>query len=391
MGLHMIRWCARHVGSARSGECRAACIGYFLYGIFKPSLPSLRYNTVTYRHEVPMKKRILTGDRPTGSLHIGHYVGSLADRVKLQHEYDSYIEIAHVQALTDNFDNPQRIRDNVSEVVLDYLAVGLDPNVVTIFVQSLVPQIAELTVLFSNLVTVARLERNPTVKDELRERGLEENVTFGFLGYPVSQAADIMVVNANLVPVGEDQAPMVELTRDIVIRFNNIYGQTLNVPDIKIGQVARLPGTDGKAKMSKSMGNSILLKDDTKTVERKVMSMYTDPTRLRATDPGHVEGNPVFLYHDVFNPDKEEVEEMKRLYTVGGIGDVAVKRSLAKALNNFLDPLRERRAQYENKPEMAREIMMEGTLKARKIGDETMRLVRHAMKIDYFPGTELEP
>ncbi|MDQ6695107.1 MAG: tryptophan--tRNA ligase [Chloroflexota bacterium] len=338
-----------------------------------------------------MKKRILTGDRPTGPLHIGHYVGSLADRVKLQHEYDSYIEIADVQALTDNFDNPQRVRDNVGEVVLDYLAVGLDPDVVTIFVQSLVPQIAELTVLFSNLVTVARLERNPTVKDELRERGLEENVTFGFLGYPVSQAADIMVVNANLVPVGEDQAPMVELTRDIVIRFNNIYGQTLNVPEIKIGQVARLPGTDGKSKMSKSIGNTIQLKDDAKQVERKVMSMYTDPTRLRATDPGHVEGNPVFLYHDVFNPNKDEVEEMKRLYTIGGIGDVAVKRSLATALNNFLEPIRDRRAQYEAKPETVREIMMEGTLRARKIGDETMRMVRHAMKIDYFPGTELEP
>lgn len=336
------------------------------------------------------KKRILTGDRPTGPLHLGHYVGSLVDRVRLQHEYDSYILLADVQALTDNFDDPKRVRDNVAEVVLDYLAVGLDPNVVTIVMQSLVPQIAELTVFFSNLVTVARLERNPTVKDELREKGLEDNVTFGFLGYPVSQAADIMFVNANLVPVGEDQAPMVELTRDIVIRFNNIYGPTLNVPEIMIGDVARLPGTDGKAKMSKSMGNTINLKDSPKEVERKVMSMYTDPTRLRATDPGHVEGNPVFTYHDAFNPNKAEVEEMKRLYRAGGIGDVAVKRALVRALNDFLEPIREKRTQYEAQPEMVREIIMEGTRKARRVGAETVRMVREAMKIDYFPGTDLE-
>jgi tryptophanyl-tRNA synthetase len=336
------------------------------------------------------KKRILTGDRPTGPLHLGHYVGSLVDRVRLQHEYDSYIIIADVQALTDNFDNPQKVRDNIQEVVMDYLAVGLDPNVVTIFVQSLVPQIAELTVFFSNLVTVSRLERNPTVKDELRDKGLEDNVTFGFLGYPVSQAADIMVVNANLVPVGDDQAPMVELTRDIVIRFNNIYGETLNVPDLMIGKIARLPGTDGKAKMSKSMGNAIHLSDDPKTVEKKVMSMYTDPTRLRATDPGHVEGNPVFTYHDAFNPNKGEVEEMERLYRIGGIGDVAVKRSLVKALNEFLDPIRERRTPYEQNPEQVREIIMEGTRKARNVGAETMQAVRQAMKIDYFPGTDLE-
>jgi len=335
------------------------------------------------------KKRILTGDRPTGPLHLGHYVGSLVDRVRLQREYDSYIIVADVQALTDNFDNPQKVRDNVSEVVLDYLAVGLDPNIVTIFIQSLVPQIAELTVFFSNLVTVSRLERNPTVKDELREKGMDENVTFGFLGYPVSQAADIMVVNANLVPVGDDQAPMVELTRDIVIRFNNIYGETLNVPDIMIGKVARLPGTHAKAKMSKSMDNAIYLKDDPKTVERKVMSMYTDPTRLRATDPGHVEGNPVFTYHDAFNPNKEEVEEMKRLYRIGGIGDVAVKRSLVTALNDFLEPIRQERAKYEDKPELLRDILMEGTRKARRRGEETVGMVREAMKIDYFPGTDL--
>lgn len=338
-----------------------------------------------------MKKRILTGDRPTGPLHLGHYVGSLVDRVRLQHEYDSYILIADVQALTDNFENPQKVRDNVFEVVKDYLAVGLDPNIVTIFVQSLVPQIAELTVFFSNLVSVARVERNPTVKDEIREKGMEENVTLGFFSYPVSQAADIMVVNANLVPVGDDQAPMIELTRDIVGRFNTIYGETLNMPEIMIGQVARLPGTDGKAKMSKSTGNAIFLRDSPEEVSKKVMTMYTDPTRLRATDPGHVEGNPVFTYHDVFNPDKEEVEEMKRLYRIGGIGDVAVKRSLVKALNNFLDPIRERRAEYEARPEYVREIVMEGTRRALRTADETMGLVREAMKIDYFPHTDLEP
>ncbi|MGA7731327.1 MAG: tryptophan--tRNA ligase [Chloroflexia bacterium] len=335
------------------------------------------------------KKRILTGDRPTGPLHLGHYVGSLADRIRLQHEYDSYILIADVQALTDNFDNPQKVRDNVFEVATDYLAVGLDPEIVTVVVQSLVPQIAELTVLFSNLVTVARLERNPTVKDEMREKGMEDNVTFGFLGYPVSQAADIMFVNANLVPVGDDQAPMVELTRDIVIKFNNIYGQTLNVPELMIGEVPRLPGTDGKAKMSKSTGNAIYLSDSAEEVERKVRGMYTDPTRLRATDPGHVEGNPVFTYHDAFNPNKEEVEEFKRLYRIGGIGDVAVKRALIKALNDFLDPIRERRTVFEQKPEMVREIVMEGTRRARQRGEETMGLVREAMKLDYFPGTDL--
>lgn len=338
-----------------------------------------------------MKKRILTGDRPTGPLHLGHYIGSLADRVRLQHDYDSYIEIADVQALTDNFTDPQKVRDNVTEVTLDYLAVGLDPKEVTIFIQSLVPQIAELTVFFSNLVSVARLERNPTVKEELRERGMEDNVTYGFLGYPVSQAADIMIVNANLVPVGEDQAPMVELTRDIVARFNQIYGETLNMPDIMVGKVGRLPGTDGMSKMSKSLGNAIFLKDDAKTVERKVMSMYTDPTRIRATDPGHVEGNPVFSYLDAFDPDKAEVEELKRLYRAGGIGDVAVKRTLAKALNEFLEPIRERRAEYEARPDYVRDVLIDGTRETRIVADRTMHAVREAMKIDYFPGTDLEP
>lgn len=337
------------------------------------------------------KKRILTGDRPTGALHLGHYVGSLANRARLQHEYDTYIIIADVQALTDNFDNPQKVRDNIAEVAMDYMAVGIDPNIATFFIQSLVPAIAELTVFYSNLVTVSRLERNPTTKDELREKGLEENVTYGFLGYPVSQAADITIVNADLVPVGEDQKAHIELTRDIVARFNAVYGPTLNEPEALIGEVPKLPGTDGRGKMSKSTGNAIFLKDDAKTVEKKVMSMYTDPTRLRATDPGHVEGNPVFSLHDAFNPDKEAVEEMKRLYRIGGIGDVAVKRSLVSALNLFLDPIRERRAELESRPDYVRDVLMEGTRKARAVGDETLHMVRHAMKIDYFPGTDMHP
>lgn len=337
------------------------------------------------------KKRILTGDRPTGPLHLGHYVGSLANRIRLQHEYDAYIIIADVQALTDNFDDPQKIRDNLTEVAMDYMAVGIDPNVATIFVQSLVPQIAELTVFYSNLVTVSRLERNPTTKDEIREKGMEDSVTYGFLGYPVSQAADITIVNADLVPVGEDQKAHVELTRDIVARFNAVYGPTITEPEALIGEVPRLPGTDGKPKMSKSLNNAIFLKDDPRTVERKVMSMYTDPTRIRATDPGHVEGNPVFSLHDAFNPNRDEVEEMKRLYRIGGIGDVAVKRSLVKALNNFLDPIRERRAELEARPDYVRDVLLDGTRKTRQVGDETVSMVRRAMKIDYFPGTGMHP
>ncbi|HEY0070867.1 MAG TPA: tryptophan--tRNA ligase [Chloroflexia bacterium] len=337
------------------------------------------------------KKRILTGDRPTGPLHLGHYVGSLANRIRLQHEYDAYIIIADVQALTDNFDDPQKVRDNLAEVAMDYIAIGIDPNIATIFVQSLVPQIAELTVFYSNLVTVARLERNPTTKDEIREKGMEDSVTYGFLGYPVSQAADITIVNADLVPVGEDQRAHVELTRDIVTRFNIVYGPTITEPEALIGEVPKLPGTDGKPKMSKSLNNAIFLKDDAKTVERKVMSMYTDPTRLRATDPGHVEGNPVFSLHDAFNPNKDEVEEMKRLYRIGGIGDVAVKRSLVKALNDFLDPIRERRAELEARPDYVRDVLLDGTRKTREVADDTISMVRRAMKIDYFPGTGMHP
>jgi tryptophanyl-tRNA synthetase len=336
-----------------------------------------------------MKKRILTGDRPTGPLHLGHYVGSLANRVRLQHEYETYILIADVQALTDNFDNPEKVSRSVREVALDYIGVGIDPNIATIVVQSLVPEIAELTVFYSNLVTVARLERNPTIKTELIERGMEDNVTYGFLGYPVSQAADITFVKAHLVPVGDDQLPHIELTRDIVARFNRTYGDVFPEPEGLISNFPRLPGTDNQGKMSKSLGNAIYLSDDAETVRKRVMSMYTDPTRLRATDPGHVEGNPVFAYHDAFNPDQERVEEMKELYRKGGIGDVVVKKELVTALNNFLDPIRERRNAAAQHPEQIDEMLIEGTRRARAIARETMRDVRNAMQINYFPGVEI--
>ena len=338
-----------------------------------------------------MRKRILTGDRPTGPLHLGHYVGSLANRVRLQHEYETYVLIADVQALTDNFEHPEKVAANVRELALDYLAIGIDPSVSTIVVQSLVPEIAELTVFYSNLVTVSRLERNPTTKDELKQKGMEDQVTYGFLGYPVSQAADITFVQAHLVPVGDDQLPHIELTRDIVARFNRIYGPTIVEPEALISNFPRLPGTDGGAKMSKSLGNTIMLSDDAETVRRKVMSMYTDPTRLRATDPGHVEGNPVFVFHDAFNADTARVAEMKELYTRGGIGDVQVKKELVTALNAFLDPLRARRAAAARDPRAVDEMLIAGTRKARALGQETLRAVRDAMGINYFPGVDVRP
>ncbi len=336
-----------------------------------------------------MRKRILTGDRPTGPLHLGHYVGSLANRVRLQHEYDTYILLADVQALTDNFEHPEKVAANVREVALDYLAVGIDPAISTIVVQSLVPEIAELTVFYSNLVTVARLERNPTTKDEIRQKGMEDKVTYGFLGYPVSQAADITFVQAHLVPVGDDQLAHIELTRDIVSHFNRIYGDTIVEPEGLVSNFPRLPGTDGAGKMSKSLNNAIYLSDDAETVRKKVMSMYTDPTRLRATDPGHVEGNPVFALHDAFNPDTARVEEMKALYRQGGIGDVQVKKELVVALNTFLDPIRERRQEAARDMGRIDEMLIEGTRTARGKAKETLRLVRDAMGIQYFPGVEI--
>jgi tryptophanyl-tRNA synthetase len=326
-----------------------------------------------------MRQRILTGDRPTGKLHLGHYVGSLEARVRLQHSYETFILIADVQALTDNFAEPGKVAANVREVALDYLAVGLDPAVASFVVQSLVPEIAELTVFFLNLVTVARLERNPTVKEELQQRGFRGGVPAGFLCYPVSQAADITVFGAHMVPVGEEQLPVIEQTREIVRRFNALYGEVLIEPEPLLGRVARLPGIDGQAKMSKSLGNAINLSDDAETVRRRVMQMYTDPTRLRPTDPGHIEGNPVFLFHDAFNPDTAMVEELKERYRAGRVGDVEVKQRLAEALNAFLDPIRERRRFFEQQPDDIERMLREGTARAREAARRTMAEVRGAM------------
>lgn len=329
------------------------------------------------------KKRILTGDRPTGRLHLGHYVGSLVNRVALQEAYETFVLIADVQALTDHFEHPEILQQNIREVVKDYLAVGIDPEKSTILVQSLIPEIAELAVYYLNLVTVARLQRNPTVKDEMQQKGFEQNLPAGFLVYPVHQAADITIFNADLVPVGKDQLPMIEQTVEIVRRFNALYAPVLVEPQAKVGEFARLPGTDGQAKMSKSIGNAIYLSDNAKEVEAKVMRMYTDPTRLRATDPGHIEGNPVFVYHDAFNPNREEVADLKERYVRGKVGDVEVKKKLARALNDFLTPLRERRAQYERDDKRIDDVLIEGTRRARGVARETMRLVREAMKIHY--------
>lgn len=341
------------------------------------------------------KKRILTGDRPTGKLHLGHFVGSLQNRVKLQDEYETYILIADVQALTDNFETPEMLKANIREVVLDYLAVGLDPKKCAFVIQSLVPEIAELTVFYMNLVTVARLERNPTVKDEMKQKGFESNVNAGFLCYPISQAADITAFGAHLVPVGEDQRPMIEQTQEIVDRFNRLYGggeDVLMRPEGMYAEFGRLPGTDGAAKMSKTVGNVINLSDDEKSVTQKVMGMFTDPKRLTGKEPGNVEGNPVFTYHDAFNPDRARVAELKEMYRKGGendqgkplLGDVTVKRELVAALNGVLTPIRERRAEYEKDASFVEDVVRDGTRRGRERAAQVMEDVRRAMKIDYL-------
>lgn len=330
------------------------------------------------------KKRILTGDRPTGKLHLGHYVGSLKNRVKLQDEYDQFVMVADVQALTDNFENPQKVRENIRELVLDYLAVGIDPEKTTILIQSMVPEIAELTVFYLNLVTLERVLRNPTVKDEIKQKGFGQSVPAGFAMYPVSQAADITVFNANLVPVGEDQLPMVEQTREIVRKFNSLYGEVFVEPEALVGEVKRLPGIDGGAKMSKSLGNAIYLSDSEDELKKKIMNMYTDPDRIHSTDPGKVKGNPVFIYHDVFNSNKDEVEDLKKRYSEGKVGDVEVKEKLFLALNDFLKPIRQRREEFEGNDEILDKILEDGTKKARDVAKETMKKVRSAMKLDYF-------
>ena len=364
------------------------------------------------------EKVILTGDRPTGRLHIGHYVGSLRRRVALQNsgEYDKiFIMIADAQALTDNADNPEKIRQNVIEVALDYLAAGLDPNKVNIFVQSAVPELTELAFYYMNLVSVARVQRNPTVKTEIEMRGFAgESVPTGFFCYPISQAADITLFHGTTVPVGEDQCPMIELTNEIVRRFNNIYGDTLNECQVLLPEnqaCMRLPGTDGKAKMSKSLGNCIYLSDTAKEVKKKVNSMFTDPLHLNIEDPGHLSGtytddegneheyqNTVFIYLDAFCedsdfekflPEYKNLDEMKAHYCKGGLGDGTCKKFLLNILNDRLEPMRQRRAEYEKDIKGVYDILKRGTEAARKVGQQTIAEVRHAMRIDYFDDEAL--
>ena len=317
-------------------------------------------------------------------MHLGHFVGSLKNRVKLQDSYDQFVMIADVQALTDNFDHPEKVRASIKEVLLDYLAVGIDPTKTTILIQSMIPEIAELTIFYMNLVTLERVLRNPTVKDEIKQKGFGHNIPSGFAMYPISQAADITVFNADLVPVGEDQLPMIEQTREIVRKFNSLYGNVFNEPEALIGEVKRLPGIDGNTKMGKSLGNAIYLSDSEDELKKKVMSMYTDPKRIHPTDPGKVEGNPVFIYHGVFNPDKEEVKDLETRYREGKVGDIEVKEKLFIALNNFLKPVRERRAKFAKDEANLDRILIEGTEHAREVAKETMKQVRKAMKIDYF-------
>lgn len=329
------------------------------------------------------RKRILTGDRPTGKLHLGHYVGSMKNRVALQDEYECYFIIADLHTLTTRpeKEHVSGLAQNIYDVVLDYLAVGIDPERSTIFLQSAVRETFELAQLFGNLVTLPRLSRLPSIKDMARAANMDdETVPFGLIGYPVLQAADILLPRAHLVPVGKDNEAHVEITREIARRFNRLYdAEVFPVPEVMIGEVPTLIGTDGQAKMSKSLGNAIMLSDDTKTVEEKVRGMYTDPNRVRADIPGRVEGNPVFIYHDAFNPNVEEINDLKERYLLGKVGDVEVKRKLARAINAFLDPIRERRAAYEAQPGLVEEVLVEGTRKMQAEARITLDLVYDAM------------
>ena len=345
-----------------------------------------------------MGKIILTGDRPTGPLHIGHYIGSLRNRVKLQNEgdYDKmYVMIADSQALTDNFANPKKIQDNLFEVAIDYLSVGIDPEKVTIFIQSGVDELTTLTYYYMNLVSVSRLQRNPTIKTEIKQRGFETSLPAGFLSYPVSQAADITAFHANVIPVGDDQLPLLEQTNEIVDTFNRIYGDTLTRCEAYLNKneiAQRLPGLDGNAKMSKSLGNCIYLKDDSETVKKKVMSMYTDPDHLKVEDPGKVEGNMVFTYLDVFATDDQikkysefnSLSEMKSKYQQGGLGDVAIKKVLFEVIEEILTPIREKRKYYEENIDLVKEILEKGTMEAKKDASKTLKEVKKAIGIDYF-------
>ncbi len=331
------------------------------------------------------KEIVLTGDRPTGPLHLGHYIGSLINRVRLQEEYKQYVMLADVQALTDNFETPEKVRANILEVACDYLAVGIDPKKTTIFIQSQIPQIAELAIFYANLVTVARLQRNPTVKAEIQHRGFGESLPVGFFMYPIHQAADITMVKGTLVPVGEDQLPMIEQTNEIVRSFNRIYKtDVLKEAKAMISHVPRLSGIDGKAKMSKSFGNAIFLSDTPDVLHKKIMSMYTDPDHLRVTDSGKVEGNTVFEYLDAFDTDKIKIQEMKDHYRRGGLGDVTVKKYLFEVLDAILTPIRDRRTQFAADPAQVMQIVKEGTEQVQGIAIQTMLEVKVAMKLDYF-------
>ena len=351
-----------------------------------------------------MSQIILTGDRPTGRLHVGHYVGSLKERVRLQNsgQFDEiYIMIADAQALTDNAEHPEKVRSNILQVALDYLACGLDPEKSTIFIQSMVPELTELTFYYMNLVTVSRVQRNPTVKAEIQQRNFEASIPVGFFCYPISQAADITAFRATAVPVGEDQLPMLEQCREIVRHFNAIYGDTLTEPEIilpKNQACLRLPGIDGKAKMSKSLGNCIYLSDEPDEIKTKIMSMFTDPTHLRREDPGHTEGNPVFIYLEAFCrpdhfaeflPDYSGLDELKAHYQRGGLGDVTVKKFLNNVLQSELAPIRERRRQWEQRLPEVCELLRLGSAAAEKKAAETLRDVRRAMRIDYFENGNL--
>ncbi len=351
-----------------------------------------------------MKKIILTGDRPTGKLHVGHYVGSLKRRVELQNsgDYDEiYIMIADAQALTDNADNPEKVRQNIIEVALDYMSCGLDPEKSTLFIQSQIPELCELTCYYMNLVTVSRLQRNPTVKNEIKMRNFEASIPVGFFTYPISQASDITAFKATTVPAGEDQMPMVEQTKEIVHKFNSVYGETLVDPDILLPTnqaCMRLPGIDGKAKMSKSLGNCIYLSDEPDVIKKKVMSMYTDPDHIQVSDPGKIEGNTVFTYLDAFCrpeqfakylPDYANLDELKAHYQRGGLGDVKVKKFLNKVLEEELEPIRARRKELEKDIPYIYEVLHKGSIKAREKAAQTLTDVKNAMKINYFDDKEL--
>ncbi|KRL77336.1 tryptophanyl-tRNA synthetase II [Secundilactobacillus paracollinoides DSM 15502 = JCM 11969] len=334
------------------------------------------------------KKIVLTGDRPTGKLHIGHYVGSLKNRVKLQNsgEFETFIMIADMQALTDNARDPEKIRHSLLQVALDYLAVGIDPAKSNILVQSQIPALTELTEFYLNLVTVSRLERNPTVKTEIKQKKFGQSVPAGFFTYPVSQAADITAFKATTVPVGEDQEPMLEQTREIVRSFNNIYGDILVEPEgyfPEEGQ-GRIPGLDGNAKMSKSLDNAIYLSDDADTIQKKVMSMYTDPTHIHVEDPGHIEGNTVFTYLDIFGDDTDKIADLKAQYQHGGLGDVKIKRYLNDVLQATLKPIRERREQFEQDPAGVYQILKDGSAQANVVANQTLTEVRNAIGVNYF-------